>query len=108
MGVLPHHQWVWGDFWRTQSPPMLHGERCWGGFGPQASWPLERSLRLLEVPITWRLSGTALALEGIPQLTGSTQQAQAPKLPSRSRSSCWGGMRQHCALKSIPDPISKR
>lgn len=49
--------------------------------------------------------GTALALEDIPQLTGEVWKAGAlacQKLSSQSRSSCQGGMRQHCALKSIP------
>lgn len=84
--------------------------RIWAP-GKLAQGPSEGSPRLSEVPITWGLSGTAPALEGIPQLTGSTQRVQASgcqKLPSRSRSSCRGGMRQHCALKSIPDPISER
>lgn len=49
--------------------------------------------------------GPALTLEDIPQLTGEVWEARAlvcHKLSSQSRSPCQGGMRQHCALKSIP------
>lgn len=51
------------------------------------------------------VSGPALTLEDIPQLMREVWQAGAlacQKLSSQSRSSCQGGMRQHCALKSIP------
>lgn len=27
-----------GEVCEGPHPPVLHGERCWGGFGPQARW----------------------------------------------------------------------
>lgn len=51
------------------------------------------------------VSGRAWALKDIPQLMGAVWKARAlehQKLSSQSRSSWQGGMRQHCALKSIP------
>lgn len=83
----------------TFIPPVLHGQRCWGGSSPQVNW--SKALQRGHLGV-W---GTALALEDIPQLTGEVWKAGAlpcQKLSSQSCSSCPGGMRQHCALKSIP------